>query len=451
MKKIILALAVAFSATFGYAQTNPERIILHKKDGSYAAFLAERVDSVTFPVLEGEVKANVSFLSYSPDEGQGDTLRVNVQRTSECWSFRLDVIPKLVADQLADDIFAAKYLEQNTTYTYNQDFLPGEIKALSLKEDAEYVVLTLGYDKYGAACGVSRAEFKTPKKAVEGNPAVAAEVTDVQATQFTMKFTPNDDTYDYAVLCGESGTLQQQYQMFGPMFGLASFADMIWQWGAKSGVNFTDDTWTFTSLNSNTEHEVFILPRDGNETFGEYTVVKVNTKKLGGEGLAGVSVTLGEYNYNTDQGVHYQPVNFTPNDQTAAWRYSVVLKANYDADPEGFKSEVAQDEDPSMPTANWYNYGAQSFWFEIEPNTEFVVLTAGKNINDEWSPVEVFEFTTPESLAPAPTAAPRKAAAKNGIVKKAVTIGAAAGSTEAGRIPSLFSGLKLGKPMLTQP
>ena len=32
------------------------------------------------------------------------------------------------------------------------------------KDNTPYTVLTLGYDKYGVACSMSKAEFTTPKK-----------------------------------------------------------------------------------------------------------------------------------------------------------------------------------------------------------------------------------------------------------------------------------------------
>lgn len=450
MKKQILALALAFGAMTGYAQTNPERIIIHKKDNTYAAFLAERVDSITFPTIEGEVKASVEVLSYEQNAGEDDLLTLKVTRTPECYTFKLDVLPKSRADALADEVQAAYYLDSYNETTYNSDFTSGQVQGLNLVPDATYVVMTLGFDKYGAACSVSRAEFTTPKKALEGNPQVSVEIANLGTDHFTVNCTPNDDTYDYAIFCSTTGSLEQQFQMFGPMFGFANLGDMIWGWGAKSGVDFTNDSFDYTGMTPGTDYEVFVIPRDANETLGEYTVTNVTTQKLGGEGTAGVSVLAGSYTYDEASQTYTQTVNFTPNDQTAAWRYNVALAANYDTDPEGYKSEIPVDEDPMFPMVGWYNYGTQSYGFEIQPSTEYVVLTAGKNANGEWSPVEEFRFTTPATAENAPASAPRLKLNATGAVKPAAALGSAGKTFQPGRFPSFLSGLKTGKPVLKQ-
>ena len=116
-------------------------------------------------------------------------------------------------------------------------------------------------------------------------------------------------------------------------------------------------------------------------------------------------------------------VTFTPNDQSSAYRFSVYTAENYDADPEAIKAELCSE--PPMPMSNWFFYEEITTDYQINPNTEAVIIAAAKNVNNEWGPVTEVRFTTPAEAAPA--AAPAKA----------VRLGAPKAVKQAGVVPAI--------------
>ena len=55
MKKLFTTIILAIVAVMGYAQTNPNRMLVTDKTGSTKGYLVERIDSVSFVSLEGRV------------------------------------------------------------------------------------------------------------------------------------------------------------------------------------------------------------------------------------------------------------------------------------------------------------------------------------------------------------------------------------------------------------
>ncbi|MBQ6938438.1 MAG: hypothetical protein IJN35_01175, partial [Muribaculaceae bacterium] len=84
----------------------------------------------------------------------------------------------------------------------------------------------------------------------------------------------------------------------------------------------------------------------------------------------------------------------------------------YDTDPEAIKAELCSE--PPMPMSNWFFYEEITTDYQIDPNTEVVVIAAAKNVKDEWGPVTEVRFTTPAE-ASNPDAAPSK------VIKKRTT------------------------------
>lgn len=83
MKKFFSIAALALAMSTGVqAQTDvvPNRMIVSSKVDS-KAYAVEHVDSIYFARKEGEVKANVEFLSYEKNEDEGDIVYVKVTRT----------------------------------------------------------------------------------------------------------------------------------------------------------------------------------------------------------------------------------------------------------------------------------------------------------------------------------------------------------------------------------
>lgn len=431
MKKIITFCLFTLFTLLAFAQEKSDRILIFEASGQTKGYLTERIDSITFAKIEGRVAADVKVL-----EVQEDKIMINVKRTENCTAFKLACVTKLIADKLGNDISTAAYVDQTTSQFYYEDFEKGELTGIELADNSEYAIITVGADKYGILCSASRADFKTPKKSLVGNPKVVATVTNVKAREFSMSFEPNEDVNGYAVVAGEKGTMLQQYEQFGPMMGFNNFGDLIKSWGVKYTA---EGSFTWTDMEPNTEYEVFIQTWDENETYADVDTILVTTAKLGGPGAASVTITLGEYKMMDWDGEQKpsQFITFTPNDQSSCYRVGVYKASDYDKDPEGFIGSIKAD--PPMPMANWFQYETLTTDYQIDPNTEAVAVAAAKNSEGVWGEATVKKFTTPATVANAPY----KAGMKNKIQER--KINGAQLNAKAGKAPKLHlsTGIKL--------
>lgn len=83
MKKLFTTIILAIVAVMGYAQTNPNRMLVTDKTGSTKGYLVERIDSVSFVSLEGRVAADVEYKGFYSG-ATGDTVALSVTRTPQC-------------------------------------------------------------------------------------------------------------------------------------------------------------------------------------------------------------------------------------------------------------------------------------------------------------------------------------------------------------------------------
>lgn len=393
MKKIFytLALAAMIGGT-ATAQNNPERMLVIDNAGGYKGFLVERVSEVQFPKLEGKVEAEIKLKDVSDE-----AITFTVTRTAACSYYKFDVVSASVANQLTDDARAASYLDQSSTTTYYEDFTNGSIQTDQFSANSDYVAMTVAYDKYGIACGVSRASFTTPKAKLTGSPKVAYTIDNISAREFTITFIPNEDVAGYACVEGEKGSMQSQYDMYATWFGFNNFSEMIKSWGYNEGSSSSTHTWD--NLDANTQYQVFVQAWDANGVFADCDTIEITTDKLGGSGAAYVDVQLGDYklqDWNGEQ-LPSQFITFTPNDQASCYRYNVILASNYDTDSQGYIDDLCSD--PSQPMAYWFNYGTLTTDFQINPSTQAVAIAAAKNSEGVWGEVNVLRFTTPTSAS----------------------------------------------------
>ena len=56
MKKLFTTIILAIVAVMGYAQTNPNRMLVTDKTGNTKGYLVERIDSVSFVSLEAALQ-----------------------------------------------------------------------------------------------------------------------------------------------------------------------------------------------------------------------------------------------------------------------------------------------------------------------------------------------------------------------------------------------------------
>lgn len=401
MKKTALFAAAALFGMCAFnaaAQdtTTPNRLLIHDVTGNYKGFVIDHLDRATFATVEGEVNAEIDLI-----EAQLDKLVLAVTRTGACEGFKINILPATISSQLQSDAALISYANSRLeSPTYYQDFTEAEMTGVELKPASDYTVFTIAIDKFGIEAGVDRVDFTTPAIPIVGDPKVEVEVVETTLTSFTLKFTPNDDVTSYYCVSGEKGTMQQQYEMFGPMFGFTNFNDLIKAWGVE---NIGEATKEWTGMSPNTEYEIFISCLDENGNPAPHQVYNISTVSLGGEGEAKVEITLGEYVLNDWDGQQLpsQFITFTPNDQASCYRIGVWKAETYNA--ETAKNDLCQD--PWMPTVGWFIYETLTTDYQINPSSSCVAVAAAKNINGEWGPMTELPFTTPETCGEAATQA----------------------------------------------
>lgn len=395
-KSFLLIFSLVLCATV-FAQENVNRMIVNS-GWDKEAYKIEAVDSITFATVEGEVAADLAVLDVTLDK-----VTLEVTRTASCHAFKISCFPAVVVKGL-DDASLASSIDGDSQNVYYQDFEQAEMTGMTFLGNTDYTIATVGLDQYGVLCDVRRETFTTPAAEVLGDPKVEYEVTDVQLQQFSVKFTPNDDVSAYYVLAGEEATLQQQFEMFAPMFGFANFGQMIQMWGAQPSPD-DDNIFTWTQMAANTTYKVYIQALDANGVMAPYQEFEVSTLALGGEGEATVEITLGEYKLADWWGemLPSQFFTFTPNDQASCYRFSVYFAADYDGNEEAIANDLRSD--PPMPMSGWFFYEPVTTDYQINPSTECVAIAAAKNINGEWGPVTELRFTTPEEAAEGDTPA----------------------------------------------
>lgn len=396
MKKLYSLLIMAVFCLTASSQTNPNRLIVHDTKGGYTGFLAERVDSLSFIRLDGRVAADVEFKGYTPDNG--GVLSLSVTRTADCEGFRIDVIPKNNMAYLADDMAVAQYFDRTGGDMYYQDFTNAELTGFSFKDNTEYSVITCGYDRYGIACSSSRADFKTPRKPVVGNPDVAWTLKDVGTDRFTMEFVPNGDVKAYAICLFGKGEAEEQFNMWGPMMGFDNIGDMIRQFSGSDHTGVYENTWK--DLEPDKEYEVYIQAWDVNGTYADMIVAPATTKAQGGVGVAEVDICIGEFGGDAAGG-YWQRVIFTPNSETALYRAMLIEKAAFES-PEWGEAGITdylQTDRPEDPF--WNLYGTDDAKWNSDPDKAYIAFAMAKNINGEWGPLSRKEYTTPKKSASA--------------------------------------------------
>ena len=422
MKKFFSIAALALAMSTGVqAQTDvvPNRMIINSSVAS-KAYAVDHVDSISFARKDGEVKANVEFLRYEKDEDENDIVYVKVTRTDPSSTFRIDVLPTNTAKQY-DDITFARYFERMSGTQLAEDFSEGKLSgfAREFTANTSYTVVTLAYDEYGVPCQVSRAEFKTPKVPTVGTPSVTYTVDETTSSSFTLTVTPNKDCAEFYWCQFEKGKAQEQFEHWGPMFGLSSIEAMIKQFSGKPYSEEATNTWN--ELAPGTDYEVAVLPVDVEGNFGDLVYIYVTTKGQGGDGVAQVDVTVGDYVNNG--GSYVQTVTFTPNDQTLLFRDLICLKSAYEKNG-GDKEFTEYLKEDNSQDPNWNQYGVDSYSFEATPNTAYYALALAKNAKGEWGPFTKHEFTTgaaPSGVAPAKVVSlPKRVAAKKAAKRTAV-------------------------------
>ncbi|GAB6975964.1 hypothetical protein [Prevotella falsenii] len=393
-KNILLCLMAIFSLT-AFAQTEPNRLVVLEKTNSHKAFIVDRIDNIFFATVEGRVAADVTFKDYKTGP-TGDTIWVAVTKTPECKSYKIACIPQSLSSKITTDEIAVSYFERTNQTMMQDDFTNAQMTGFDqpFNDNTPYTIITLGYDKYGVACSMSKAEFTTPKKPLVGTPKVTGEILNTTATTIKAKFTGNADAKGYAFCIFLKGEAQKQFEQFGPMMGLTNMGDMIKKWGVKCTGEYT---YEWTGMQPNTDYEIYVQAWDVQETYADMVVVPVTTKKLGGTGVAKVNIEIKEFAKSGDS--YYQRVIYTPNAECSLHRDIIIEKQAFDKSDMGEAGVIALLKEDHDKDPYWNQYGVDDATWNANPSTTYYACSLAKNINDEWGPLEKVEFTTPAAPA----------------------------------------------------
>ena len=412
MKKLFITFIMALIGTTAMmAQTNPNRVLITDKMGNTKGYLVERIDSMWFAKIEGRIAAEIEYLGFNTGE-TGDTVKIAVTRTEGCQAFRIDCMPKNRADMLGGEDGIANYLDNGGSEYYWQDFTNADMTGYTFTPGVDYSIITVGYDQYGVACGAERYDFTAPKKELVGDCSIAYTIDEVTDDIITVSFDPADGVAGYAACLYKAGTAEQQFQQMGAMFGFTSLGEMVKAFGFN---NVGPATNTWENNDPGTDYEIYVQAWDANGTFADMLIIPVTTKKLGGEGVAEMTIEIGDFSGDAVYG-YYQIVTYTPNDQTSMHRDLIIEK-------EAFDKEWSEEKMIDF-IQNEYTYddqfGVDVAYWTTDPDTEYIAFSMGKNINDEWGPLARKEFKTPAS----PAAVSKKAGKVPArIVKKQATNG----------------------------
>lgn len=397
MKKTILLsafLALGMSAAFAQTDEEPNRLILHSpgEQGRTESHVLSRVDRISFDIIEGEVVAPIQIENVSASE-----ITASVIRSEACDGFIIDVMPRVIAAQLKDPVSMIAYMRTRTSTVYYEDFEHGKMTGMELTPGGDYSAVTVGIDRLGTYVGVSRADFTVKGNPVQGSPKVEASLVGEPTTRsFTVKFVPNADVSSYYTVAGEKGEMMSNYEQFGAMMGATSFAQYLQKLGIEKKGTSTNE---WKDMDPGVEYEVYIQPLDKAGNFADYTIFNVKTVAIGGDGAAVVQITPGKY-VMAQWGEEMMPsqfFTFTPNDQTAAYRFGVYTEEQYEAKKEDIKKDLCSE--PPMPNmANWFFFEPLTTDFQIDQNTKVVAIAAGKNSKNEWGEVTELRYTTPAEV-----------------------------------------------------
>ena len=388
------------------AQENSERMFVVEKNGATKGFLVDRIDSIYFKKVKGDYYVDIELHDFNNSDPDDPKIIVSFKRSKWCYYYRYTVLPKSEANKYRTDADVAVYFDWLGGEMESKDYNHAEMSGFDFKFEpgAEYTILTLGYDGYGIGCKSSRLDFKYGEKLV-GNPSVTYNVDEVGMQYATVTMTPNADCGEYYICIFPKGQAEQEFFKWSGMLGFTCMGDMIKKWSSY-GFNETY-TKTWNDLIPDTEYEVYIQPCDINGVYGDMVIVPLKTEIMGGEGIAEMSIEIGEFGSQVDaEGnvMYWQEVIYTPNDQCAAHRDMIITK---EALEDGTWTEsrfikyMKKDTNPQNPEdPYWDNYGVDKAKFNANPDTEYVAYSISKNAVGEWGPVVKKEFKTPSEAQP---------------------------------------------------
>lgn len=400
MKKLLLyigVLAVMVLGSIAHSSAEqPNRLLIVNQNGNYSGLTLENLEQVALRNVEGDVFVDVEIL----DVIGLDTVKVKMTKSLLCETYSFTIAPDIVVKNM-NDLSLKNYVQSQGSGTrYDTNFVEGLITGISLKPGTEYALIVVAYDNFGTAAGVTVAKFETEPPVIVGNPVVTHEMTKQTKDEFVITFYPNEDVGGYYVMGFEEGSVEEYLSTWGPWMGVTTISELIEIWNAGQPPLMDVTTYTFNRQNDfypGELYDIVVAIKDVNGNFITPDIFTASTLVNGGYGEAFVDVTLEDYHAEIWDGdlKPSQFIKFTPNSETFRYRTTVQYAEDYDLyTPEEWEEDLCQNP-PQVGIDGWFWYDEFTNEYQLDTNTEFVILTAAQNANREWGPVNVVRYTTP--------------------------------------------------------
>lgn len=196
---------------------------------------------------------------------------------------------------------------------------------------------------------------------------VKFEYPEITTTSIKVTITLNDSKKDFRYMIGAEGELEPFTAMFGSLEGV------IDAWGADGE---GQETVTFNDLKPNTKYIMYVMFND--KIYPDTT----NTLSLGGTGEAVISVDV------TEIGDTFCTTTCIPNSEVALYKYFIINADTANKYGDTYVAEMLK-EDP-------YDFYEKHVWqwLSLDPETGYILVAIGKNLNDEWGVLSKKSFTT---------------------------------------------------------
>ena len=398
--KYIGALAtLVCSSFFGMSaqeEPQPNRLLVVNQNGNYSGLTLENLAQVAFRNVDGDVSVDVQVLKVEGTE----SVTVKMTKSFLCESFQFTIVPHVYVQGYNELALKTLVQRQGNGVYYEDDFQEGNITGINLKPGTAYDLLVVAYDSFMTAAGLTVAPFETAPAEIVGNPAVAHEMVKQTKDEFVITFYPNEDVGCYYVMGFEEGSIEEYLTMWGPSMGCTTISELVELWSFGNPPLTEEHTYTFNKQNDfmpGEFYDIVIAIKDINGNFIEPEIFTASTLVTGGTGEAFVDVQFDSYNAEIWDGVlkPSQFITFVPNSETFRYRTTVQYAEDYDMyTPEEWEEDLCQDP-PQAGMSDWFWYDKFQNEYQLDTNTEFVILTAAQNANREWGKVNVVRYTTP--------------------------------------------------------
>ncbi len=300
------------------------------------------------------VVAGVSTVAIAVEELSDTSVEITATPNENTVSYHYIVIEKAEADAMDADALMQKLNE-------NEDYLEGvNAEELTIESNVAYYVLAQGKnadDKWGT---VTKVEFIVE---VAGPAVVEISVIELSDTSVEVTATPNENTVSY------------KYIVIKKAEADAMDADALMQKLEEANELNAVDVWTWT-IESNVEYYVIAQGKNADDIWGEMTKVEFVVE------VAGPAVVEIEVEEISSSSVS---ITATPNENTVAYHYIVIEKAEADAmETDALMQRLAENDD--------YLEGVNTKEMTIDANVAYYVVAQGKNADDKWGTVTKVEF-----------------------------------------------------------